>query len=87
MNKTERILGMLSKAAELQNSTAQMIGVARLNIDELLKLIEQVRKTKVDFFVNYKCRQFNGFNRQEVRSTNAKIASKSVAWFADLYFL
>ena len=52
MNKTERILGMLSKAAELQNSTAQMIGVARLNIDELLKLIEQVRKTKVDFFVN-----------------------------------
>ena len=42
MNKTERILGMLSKAAELQNSTAQMISVARANIGELLKLIEQV---------------------------------------------
>ena len=42
MNKTERILGMLSQAAELQNSTAQMISVARANIGELLKLIEQV---------------------------------------------
>jgi len=42
MNKTERVLGMLSKAADLQNSTAQMISVARANIDELLKLIEQV---------------------------------------------
>ncbi|MEO0936451.1 MAG: hypothetical protein AAFY21_22920, partial [Cyanobacteria bacterium J06641_2] len=31
-----------SKAAELQNSTAQMISVARANIGELLKLIEQV---------------------------------------------
>jgi len=44
MNKTERILGMLSKAAELRNSTAQVIGVARLNIDELLKLIEQIKE-------------------------------------------
>lgn len=44
MNKTERILGMLSKANELQNSTAQTISIARANIDELLKLIEQIKE-------------------------------------------
>jgi len=47
MNKTERILGMLSQAAELQNSTAQMISVARANIGELLKLIEQIKAKQV----------------------------------------
>lgn len=42
MNKTDEILGMLTKAMELQNSTTAMIGVARADIAKAEDLIKEV---------------------------------------------
>ena len=42
MNKTDRILGMLMTASELQNTTSEMIKEARNDIKEADDIMKQV---------------------------------------------
>lgn len=51
MNKTERILGMLTRANELQNTTATMISVARANIADAENLLEVVRNNNSNILI------------------------------------